>query len=116
MADDKKGAAFLGSLKRNNDQILDDRAQAINEDAQLMYKREVEDLALNLKRLKRDQENMLDLNSENPNALMQAANFAAKSYVNRDLELLVKIRNLEIKLELAKERYTYLFGDKIETL
>jgi hypothetical protein len=35
--------AFLLSLKRNNSKIREDRAQAIGEDAQLIYKRKIED-------------------------------------------------------------------------
>jgi len=40
----EKQGAFLSSLKRNNKQIRDDRAIAIGESAQLIYKRAVEDL------------------------------------------------------------------------
>jgi len=40
--------AFLSSLKRNNKQIRDDRAAAIGESAQLLYKRAVEDLEENV--------------------------------------------------------------------
>ena len=116
MEDHKQQAVFLDSLKRNNDKIRDDRANAIAEDAQLMYKRETEDLALSLKRLKREQENMLDMSPTDANSLVLASDFDAKNYVAKDLEMAVKIRNLEIKLELAKKRYAYLFGGKIEKL
>lgn len=44
MADEKREGAFLSSLKRNNKQIRDDRATAIAEDAQVLYRRTVEDL------------------------------------------------------------------------
>ena len=53
--------AFFNSLKRNNKQIKEDRALAIAEDAELLYKREVEDLQTKIKRIKRDREAMLDL-------------------------------------------------------
>ena len=116
MEDNTKTAAFLESLKRNNDKIRDDRANAIAEDAQLMYKRETEDLALALKRLKREQENMLDMSPTDANSLVLASDFDAKDYVAKDLEMSVKIRNLEIKLELAKKRYAHLFGGTINEL
>jgi Adenylosuccinate synthetase len=58
----EKQGAFLSSLKRNNKQIRDDRAIAIGESAQLIYKRAVEDLEVGIKQMKRDQENMLDKN------------------------------------------------------
>lgn len=113
MEDNIEKGAFLDSLKRNNDRIRDDRASAIVEDAQLMYKREAEDLALLLKKLKREQENMLDMSPTDANSLVLATDFDAKSYVTKDLEMAVKIRNLEIKLELATKRYQYLFGETL---
>ncbi|SEN43529.1 hypothetical protein SAMN05216436_11633 [bacterium A37T11] len=113
MDENNAGGAFLDSLKRNNARIRDDRANAIFEDAQLIYKREAEDLALTLKKLRREQENMLDMSPADANSLVLASDFDAKDYVTKDLELAVKIRNLEIKLELAGKRYAYLFGDHL---
>ena len=114
MSDETKEAvqqgAFLDSLKRNNKQIRDDRAEAIGEDAQLVYKREVEDLELSIKQMRREQENMLDLSPSHAQSLVLASDFDSKEYVAKDLELGVKIRNAEIKLEIAQKRYEYLFG------
>lgn len=105
--------AFLESLKRNNAKIREDRATAIAEDAQIMFKREIEDLAIHVKRLKREQENMLDLSPTHADSLVLASDFDAKEYVNKELDLGVKIRNLEIKLEIAQKRYSYLFGESV---
>ena len=102
--------AFFESLKRNNSKIREDRAKAIVEDAQIIYRREVEDLSILLNRLKREQENMLDLSPTHADSLVLASDFNAKQYVTKDLEIAIKIRNLEIKQELAKKRYTYLFA------
>lgn len=102
--------AFLDSLKRNNQQIRDDRASSIADDAELMYKREVEDLALTIRKLQREQDNMLDMSPKDADSLVLASDFNAKEYVSKDLEIGVKLRNLEIKLEIAKKRYAYLFG------
>lgn len=102
--------AFATSLKRNNKQIRDDRAQAIVEDAELEYKRQIEDLEKGLRQMRRDQENMLDLSPEQATSLKLASDFKAKEYAGKDLELGVRIRNDEIKLEIAKKRYAYLFG------
>jgi hypothetical protein len=101
--------AFFESLKRNNKKIREDRAASIVEDAHLIYRREIEDLAVLIKRLKREQENMLDLSPSHADSLLLASDFDAKEYVTKDLELSVKIRNLEIKYELAQKRYQYLF-------
>lgn len=105
------GGAFVSSLKRNNKKIREDRALQIAEDAQLLYKREYEDLALQIKRLKREREAMLDLSPTNADSLVLASDFNSKEFVNKDIDLGVKIRNLEIKFEIAKERYNYLFEE-----
>lgn len=106
----KPKGKFIESLVRNNKQIRADRAEAIGEDAQLIYKREIEDLTVEIRKMERDQENMLDLSPDNAMSLKLASDFDARDYVSKDLELGVKIRNANIKLEIAKKRYTYLFG------
>lgn len=107
--EEMKGA-FVESLKRNNKQIRADRAAAIAEDAQIMYRRSVEDLEVKIKRMKRDRENMLDLSPEHAMSLKLASDFDSEAYVNKDIDLGVKIRNAEIKLEIARKQYNYLFG------
>lgn len=100
---------FVESLTRNNSKIKADRAEAISEDAELVFKRVVEDIEVEIKKCKRDRENMLDLSPNNALTLMVASDFAADKFVAKDLELGIKIRNLEIKLEIAKKRYQELF-------
>ena len=107
---DETGGAFLGSLRRNNKQIRSDRANSIAEDTQLVYKRQIEDLEMSIKRMKREQENMLDLSPTDAKSLVLASDFNSSDYVQKDVELGVKIRNAEIKLEIAHKRYAYLFG------
>ncbi len=108
----ESNGAFMSSLVRNNKKIRSDRAEAISEDAEVIYKREIEDLRLSIKRRKRDQENMLDMSPENAMSLKIASDFDAKDYVKKDTQLSLDIRNEGIKLVLAEERYTYLFGKK----
>jgi hypothetical protein len=108
LLDEMKGA-FVDSLKRNNKKIREDRAISIAEDAQLIYKREVEDLEMQIKQLKRERESMLDLSPTNADSLVLASDFDSKAFVQKDIELGVKIRNIEIKLEIARDRYNHLF-------
>lgn len=103
---------FVESLVRNNKKIRDDRAVAIAEDAQIIYKREVEDLDLQIKRTIRERDQMLDLSPTNADSLIVAADFDSKAFVAKDLELGLKIRNLEIKRDIAKARYADLFEEK----
>lgn len=102
--------AFVDSLKRNNAKIREDRAISIAEDAQIIYKREVEDLEIQIKRLRRERDSMLDLSPTTADSLVLATDFNSKEFVNKDIAIGVQIRNLEIKLEIARERYNYLFG------
>ena len=106
----KEGGAFIGSLKRNNKKIRDDRAIAISEDTGLLFKRKVEDLRISITRMKRERENMLDLSPTDAMSLVLASDFDSEAFVAKDVELGVKIRNEEIKLEIAEKRYNYLFG------
>ena len=108
-----KEGAFISSLKRNNSKIKADRAEAIGEDAQLLYKRQIEDMKVSVKRMRREQENMLDLSPTNAISLTLASDFDAPAYVQKDIDLSFKIRNDTIKLELAIERYNYLFGEEV---
>ena len=105
-----EGGAFIDSLKRNNTKIRADRAAAISEDAQLLYKRAIEDLSVEVRKMVRDQENMLDLSPSDAISLKLASDFNAAEYVSKDIDLGVKIRNAKIKLEIATARYQYLFG------
>jgi len=114
MPDDVKNeqevGAFVSSLKRNNKQIRDDRAAAIAEDTELVYKRKIEDIEMEIKKMRRDQESMLDLSPTNAMNLVIASDFNSAVYAEKDVNLGLKIRNSEIELEIAKKRYAYLFG------
>jgi len=103
--------AFVASLVRNNKKIREDRAIAIAESAEMIYKREVEDLTVQIKQLRRERDAMLDLSPENAQSLVLASDFDAKEFVAKDIDLGIKIRNLEIKLEIASTRYKQLFQD-----
>jgi hypothetical protein len=106
---DSLEGAFVDSLTRNNRKIRADRAIAIAEDAQLIYKREIEDMELQVKKLRRERENMLDLSPTTADSLVLASDFNSKSFVEKDIKIGVQIRELEIKLEIARARYNYLF-------
>lgn len=110
---DVKGK-FAANLIRNNKKIREDRALVIVESAEMFYKRKVEDLTVQLRQLRRDRDNMLDLSPTSADSLTLASEFDASKFVETDLDLGVKIRNLEIKLEVAQSRYNELFTEKIE--
>ena len=57
---------------------------------------------------------MLDLSPTNSMSLIVASDFDAKAFTTKYLELGLAIRNLEIKLEIAKNSYNFLFTSKTE--
>lgn len=109
----KNDGAFVQSLVRNNKHIKEDRAKAIAEDIQLLYKRSIEDLSVAIRKMERERENMLDLSPSNSMSLIVANDFDAAAFVAKDVELGVKIRNKTIKLEIARKQYAFLFGEEV---
>lgn len=101
--------AFSASLKRNNKQIRDDRATMIVSNAELIYRRMIENLEINIRNMEMELDNMLDLSPTNAQSLVLASDFNADTYVSKDLEIGMKIRNEKIRLEVAKARYAHLF-------
>lgn len=106
-AENQEGA-FVASLKRNNKTIKADRAEAIVEDGEVVYKRMVEDLGRELNKMKRQRNNMLDLAPNNTTSTI-TKDFDPDIFVDEDMELSIKIYNTEIKLKVAQERYNFLF-------
>jgi len=102
--------AFLASLRRNNKQIKEARALSIYEDAQMFYSRKIDDMERELKKLERSLEDMLDMSPENTTTLKLAVDFNAENFVNEDDQIIDRIRNLTIAIDLRKRRYNVLFG------
>lgn len=107
---------FYASLKRNNKQIRDDRAVAILEDSEMVYKRRVEDLANQIKKKQRKRDGMLDLSPENAMSLKLANDYNSTEFVEEDTKISLEIRNLGIKYNLAVRRYNRLFNGNYEQL
>ena len=107
-----KGALHQ-SLHRNLDQVKTDRADSIHEEIEIFFRREIEDLRLEIKSLKSDQDAQLDLSPDDANALVNSKNFDARQFIDREFEFLYKIKQKEITLELAESRYEHLFGKKV---
>jgi hypothetical protein len=112
---DVQNGAFMSSLKRANKQIKADRALTIVEDAELVFKREIEDMERDIKLWKRQLEGALDLSPDNSLSLVPAAkDFDPIAFKDEQVALTKKIRNKEIELMLATKRYNHLFGAELE--
>ena len=107
--------AFLESLHRNNTKIKADRASAIGEDTAFLYKRGIEDIQIQLRQLRRQQENALDLSPENALNLKPAADFNSKAYVDDDITIQGEVKQ---KINATKTIIleTKIFNDSKECL
>jgi hypothetical protein len=108
-APEELSGAFMDSLTRTNKKIRRDRAEAIAEDAEMTFKRTIEDMERDMKRMKREREYMLDLSPENAQSLMLGKDFDADKFVKLDLKYGTDMHNLQIKLDIARRRYARLF-------
>lgn len=105
---------FYASLKRNNTKIREDRAAGISEDAELTYQRQIQDMEMQKKKIVRKRNNMLDLSPTNADSLMLGEDFRSAEFVQKDIQLGVDLRTLDIQLEIAKERFKKLFGKEVK--
>lgn len=107
--------AFITSLERGNKDIKKDRAASIAEEAEMVYRRTIENMKMDLKKLKRERETMLDLSPTNTHSLILGGDFQSDAFVEKDLAIGIKMRLLKIKITDAEERYEFLFGDSGST-
>ena len=99
------------SLSRTTKQIRLDRGDIIAEELEVEYRREIENLTLEISRNRRVQSLYFDFSPNNTHSLvMKEVNGAL--IMKDDLKVELENRNLEIKLNLAKKRYNFLFGEK----
>jgi hypothetical protein len=106
--EEPKGALY-DSLTRGPGKIRKDRGAEIHEAAQVKFKRKIEDMELEIKQLNRDRRSLIDLSPDTAISLKVASDFKAEDFVMKELEIGIKIRNLDIALEIARSRYNYLF-------
>ena len=83
-----------------------------------MYKRKVEDIAMDITRAIRDQKLAFDFSPTNSQSLVMAKDVKSVDILEKDLATSVKVRELRIHLNMAKDRYNFLFGEtyKLETI
>lgn len=118
MADavEEKRGFLHESLSRTNKQIRTERGEAIYEDLEMAYKREIEDLERDLRREQRKQTNAFDFSPTNSQSLVMGKDFDAQETKDIDLKSALEIHNLGIKLNIAKKRYNHLFGETYEVV
>jgi len=117
MSEEKKQGLFLANLTRDFKQLKRDRAESVTEDAEIAYKRHIEDLCRALRENKRKTENlMLELAPTTTyDATVVPANFDVNKFMEADEQLGIDTRNLSIRLEIMLGRYETLFGQFTDT-
>ena len=105
-----KGGFLNESLSRSNREIRQERGDAIAEDLQIIYKRNVEDIEMKLTRLVREQKNAFDFSPTNSQSLVMAKELDSMEILEKDIAMSIQERELKIKLNVAKQRYNFLFG------
>lgn len=106
--------AFGESLKRNNSKIKQDRADAIIVKAEKAYRRRIEDIGDEIFAMNTERDAMLDLSPDNAQSLILASDFNQDSFVTKEEQVAIKMRERTVVLEMLKERYKHLFGKEIE--
>lgn len=105
-------AKFAENLKQSFKQIRDSRAEAITEDTELEYRRNIEDRVRRIKSYDRTAENLLlDLcPSSTMTTQVAPSDFKAAEFMERDIQIGLNKRNDIIALEIVVNRYEELFG------
>ncbi len=106
--EEKKGK-FAEILTRSFKDTKIDRALQILESAEIYYSRKIQDLEIKLKQLKRDRDSLMDISPTTAGSMITASDFQHEEFVEKDIAYGIQIRELEIKLDIAKKRYNYIF-------
>jgi DNA-binding transcriptional MerR regulator len=106
---------FQKMLLRNNKELRDDRGKQIVKAAEKMYRREVEDLNDKLEQLISDRAQLLDVNPGNTQTIINPSDFDSANFIKSHIALGLSIREIKIKLEVARSGYEELFGSPAKT-
>lgn len=103
---------FKSDLMRTFRQLKESRAESVAEDVEIIYKREIEDLCHQIRNYNRDRDNLiLDLSPISAGqGNVVPSDFDAKQFMIKDIEIGLNMRDATIRLEIALDRYEYLFG------
>ena len=111
--DTKVKGSLYQSLERSNKQIRQERGDAIAEDLEMIYKRNVEDIQLKIRQKTRDRANMFDFSPTNSQSLVLMKDLESATIKDKDMEISLELRELKIRLEIAEGRYLELFAKTV---
>lgn len=110
--EEKKATGILGAtLKQTYKQIKESRIEAMLEDAEIKYRREIEDVCANIRRCDRDMEDaILDILPSNAGQSINPSAFDAERLKNTRISTLIIRRENSVKLGILINDYETLFG------
>lgn len=111
--EEKKTKGILGStLKQTFKQIKDSRIDAMLEDSELKYRRQIEDVSAKIRQCNRDMEDsILDILPSNAGQSISPSAFDADKLMNTRVSTLIARREHQVKLGILVNDYETLFGD-----
>lgn len=114
--DNKIKGALQQSLDRNSKTIRADRAEQIADDTRLEYRRKIEDLQRDIKKLQRTNAALLDMSPDNTTSIISSKNFEPVDFVETRAQNSIEIYKKEKELEIVSKDFELLFGDKPQLL
>ena len=111
--EEKKTKGILGStLKQTFKQIKESRIDAMLEDSELKYRRQIEDVSAKIRQCNRDMEDsILDILPNNAGQGISPSAFDADKLMNTRVSTLIARREHQVKLGILVNDYETLFGD-----
>lgn len=111
--EEKKTTGILGStLKQTFKQIKDSRIDAMLEDSELKYRRQIEDVCAKVRQCDRDLEDaILDILPTNAGQGINPNQFDADRLMNNRISTLITRREQSIRLGILVNDYETLFGE-----
>lgn len=113
MEEAKKQQGILGTtLKQTFKQIKDSRIDAMLEDSELKYRRQIEDVCAKVRQCDRDMEDaILDILPSNAGQGINPNQFDATKLMQTRIETLIARREHSIRLGILVNDYETLFGE-----
>ncbi|MBR0116676.1 MAG: hypothetical protein IKH02_04160 [Prevotella sp.] len=114
--EERKTTGILGpTLKQTYKQIKESRIEAMLEDAEMKYRREIEDVCAKIRQCDRDMEDtILDMLPSNAGQGINPSAFDADRLKNTRISTLIIRRENSVKLGILVNDYETLFGHYAE--
>jgi hypothetical protein len=110
--EEKNEGRFLQNLTKSFGETKRTYAESLNEDFEIMYKRNIEDLCKKIRQCDRDREQqILSLLPTTAGTMKTHSEMNVEEFMKTDINIGLIKRNTIIELEIALERYQFMFGE-----